>query len=211
IDNYDQSADSVTLMTIHSAKGLEFPYVFLVGVEEGIFPGEMSRYNPEDIEEERRLCYVGITRAKKVLYISHCNERMIFGQTKRPQPSRFVEEIDKSVCEIINKNQRIALSSNTQSGGLYPNGGTSTHTRSGGISFNAGTIAARPSAQGTTIKKPIAKVQFEVGDKVAHKVFGNGTVQKITPLANDAMLEILFDSVGIKKVMANFTPIVKID
>ncbi|MEG3029711.1 MAG: 3'-5' exonuclease, partial [Oscillospiraceae bacterium] len=210
IDNYDQSADSVTLMTIHSAKGLEFPYVFLVGVEEGIFPGEMSRYNPEDIEEERRLCYVGITRAKKVLYISHCNERMIFGQTKRPQPSRFVEEIDKSVCELVNKNQRTSLLHNTQNSGLYPSTGAGAPRRSG-MAASAGTLAARPTAQGTTVKKPSEKASFSIGDKVAHKVFGNGTVQKITPLANDAMLEILFDSVGVKKVMANFTPIVKID
>lgn len=206
IDNYDKDADSVTLMTIHSAKGLEFPYVFMVGVEEGIFPGEMSKYNPDDIEEERRLCYVGITRAKKVLYISHCNERMIFGQTKRPQPSRFVEELDKSVCEIINKNPKVTLSQGSaigRSAAPY----SSTVLNSQQLAKGAGAI----SANRTPPQKLSQEKDFAVGDRVAHKVFGDGSVQKITPLANDAMLEILFDTVGIKKVMANFTPITKID
>lgn len=209
IDNYDQDADSVTLMTIHSAKGLEFPYVFLVGVEEGIFPGEMSKYNPDDIEEERRLCYVGITRAKKVLYISHCNERMIFGQTKRPQPSRFVEELDKSVCELIDKTPKSTLVKGLPTG---QSATTYTSTVLGTkMTRNAGTVSAQASARTITSAKLNQAKSFAVGDRVSHKVFGDGMVQKITPLANDAMLEILFDTVGIKKVMANFTPITKID
>lgn len=93
IDNYNADADQVVLMTIHSAKGLEFPYVFLVGMEEGVFPGEMSRYSEEDMEEERRLAYVGITRAKKELYLSSSVQRMLFGQTRRNEPSRFLGEI----------------------------------------------------------------------------------------------------------------------
>ncbi|MEG1049082.1 MAG: hypothetical protein RSE24_00920, partial [Oscillospiraceae bacterium] len=112
--------------------------------------------------------------------------------------------------ELVNKNQRTSLLHNTQNSGLYPSTGAGAPRRSG-MAASAGTLAARPTAQGTTVKKPTEKASFSIGDKVAHKVFGNGTVQKITPLANDAMLEILFDSVGIKKVMANFTPIVKID
>jgi DNA helicase-2/ATP-dependent DNA helicase PcrA len=94
IDSYNEDADQVVLMTIHSAKGLEFPYVFLAGMEEGIFPSEMSRYNEDDLEEERRLCYVGITRAKKELYLSSSASRMLFGQTRRNEPSRFLREID---------------------------------------------------------------------------------------------------------------------
>ena len=94
LDSYDEDADSVTLMTIHSAKGLEFPYVFLIGMEDGVFPGDLARYNEEAMEEERRLCYVGITRAKKELYLSSSRSRMIFGRTQRNPPSCFLSEID---------------------------------------------------------------------------------------------------------------------
>ncbi len=201
IDNYDENADSVTLMTIHSAKGLEFPYVFLVGVEEGIFPGEISKYNPDDIEEERRLCYVGITRAKKELYISHCSERMVFGQTKRPQPSRFIEEMDKDVCEFIDKRPKRNF--------VEP---MSRSTIASHKPYNRNVFmqdSAFASKKTQTIKAN-AKV-FSAGDKVKHQVFGNGIVVKVTPIANDSMLEIMFDSVGTKKVMANFAPVTKID
>ena len=99
LDSYDEDADSVTMMTIHSAKGLEFPYVFVVGMEDGIFPGDMARYNEEDMEEERRLCYVAITRAKKELYLSTSRSRLIFGQTRRNPPSCFLSEIDPGLME----------------------------------------------------------------------------------------------------------------
>lgn len=99
LDSYDNDADSVTMMTIHSAKGLEFPYVFVVGMEDGIFPGEMAKYNEEDMEEERRLCYVAITRAKKELYLSTSRTRMIFGQTRRNPPSAFLSEIDPGLLD----------------------------------------------------------------------------------------------------------------
>ena len=94
IDNYNESADQVVLMTIHSAKGLEFPYVFLIGMEEGVFPSEMSRYSEDDLEEERRLAYVGITRAKKELYLSNSVTRQLYGRTQRHEASRFVREIE---------------------------------------------------------------------------------------------------------------------
>ena len=99
IDNYNESADQVVLMTIHSAKGLEFPYVFLIGMEEGVFPSEMSKYSEADLEEERRLAYVGITRAKKELYISNSVTRMLYGRTQRNEPSRFVREIEPEYLE----------------------------------------------------------------------------------------------------------------
>ena len=201
IDNYDENADSVTLMTIHSAKGLEFPYVFLVGVEEGIFPGEMSRYNPDDIEEERRLRYVGITRAKKELYISHCSERMVFGQTKRPLPSRFIEEMDKSVCDMIDKRPKVNKVEPLSRATVVQT--KSPYSRNSFLE-NSAVAAKKPAA-------PAGKKVFAVGDKVHHNVFGNGVVVKITPIANDSMLEITFESVGNKKVMANFAPVSKID
>ena len=99
LDSYDQDADSVTMMTIHSAKGLQFPYVFVVGMEDGVFPGDMARYNEEDMEEERRLCYVAITRAKKELYLSSSRSRLIFGQTRRNPPSTFLSEIDPDLLD----------------------------------------------------------------------------------------------------------------
>ncbi len=199
IDNYDRSSDSVTLMTIHSAKGLEFPYVFIVGVEEGLFPGEMSRYNPDDIEEERRLAYVGITRAKKELYLSHCKERMIFGQTKRPLPSRFIEEMDKSVCEEIDKCRPVVKVEPANRSTIYT---TRTQAQRPASMFETAAAPKKPQAAG--------KKTFRVGDRVSHNVFGLGIVAKITPMANDQMLEITFDNVGTKKVMANFAPITKV-
>ena len=99
IDSYNESADQVVLMTIHSAKGLEFPYVFLIGMEEGVFPSEMSKYSEADLEEERRLAYVGITRAKKELYISNSVSRMLYGRTQRNEPSRFLREIEPEYTE----------------------------------------------------------------------------------------------------------------
>ena len=203
IDNYDEDADSVTLMTIHSAKGLEFPYVFLVGVEEGLFPSEMSRHNPDDVEEERRLCYVGITRAKKELYISHCSERMIFGQTKRPQASRFIEEMDSSVCEFIDKRPKRNIVEPLSRSTIAPAKSYSRNAFMKDSAFRTG------KAQ-TPANKPVKKV-FAAGDKVNHRTFGDGIVVKVTPLANDSMLEIMFDRVGTKKVMANFAPVKKID
>ena len=215
IDNYDKDADSVTLMTIHSAKGLEFPYVFIVGIEEGIFPGEMSKYNPEDIEEERRLAYVGITRAKKELYLSHCAERMVFGQTKRPLPSRFIEEIDKSVCDVIDKNIKrynLENSFGAQNSSLMGQTRRPVQKASGFANQTSSLINTHNSKTSFGASAPAKKstASYNVGDRVLHKVFGEGTVMKITPLANDAMLEINFDSVGIKKIMANYTPITKL-
>lgn len=99
IDSYNEDSDQVVLMTIHSAKGLEFPYVFLVGMEEGVFPSEMSKYSEADLEEERRLAYVGITRAKKELYLSNSVSRMLYGQTRRNEPSRFLREIEPEYLE----------------------------------------------------------------------------------------------------------------
>lgn len=198
IDNYDENADNVTLMTIHSAKGLEFPYVFLIGVEEGIFPGDMSKYNPDDLEEERRLCYVGITRAKKELYISHVKERMVFGQTKRPQPSRFIEEMDSDVCDFEDKTTKIAA--------VMPKS-VATVGRNNYYGQNSSLF----SQQKTQVKKTITeKKEYFPGDRVSHKLFGPGTVVKVTPMAGDALLEIDFDSIGTKKIMANFTPLVKL-
>ena len=214
IDNYDKDADSVTLMTIHSAKGLEFPYVFIVGVEEGIFPGEMSKYNPDNVEEERRLAYVGITRAKKELYMSYCAERMVFGQTKRPLPSRFIEEIDKSVCDIVDKNVKrynLENSFGAQNSTLMQRKPAPKATGFGQPSSLIGSQLPKSNlVGGTSAAKKQPTASYNAGDRILHKVFGEGTVIAVKPMANDAMLEVKFDTAGIKKIMANFTPITKL-
>ena len=132
IDSYNESSDQVVLMTIHSAKGLEFPYVFLIGMEEGVFPSEMSKYSEEDLEEERRLAYVGITRAKKDLYISNSVTRMLYGRTQRNEPSRFLREIEP---EYIEETRSPALEHRSQLGGW---GSAYSDTVPGGASGYSG-------------------------------------------------------------------------
>ena len=139
IDSYNESADQVVLMTIHSAKGLEFPYVFLIGMEEGVFPSEMSKYSEADLEEERRLAYVGITRAKKELYISNSVSRMLYGRTQRNEPSRFLREIEPEYIEetrspVLEQRARMGgwgdRCSDTVPGGASGYSGPSGHGRS---------------------------------------------------------------------------------
>ena len=273
LDSYDDDADSVTMMTIHSAKGLEFPYVFVVGMEDGIFPGDMAKYNEEDMEEERRLCYVAITRAKKELYLSTSRTRMIFGQTRRNPPSIFLSEIDP---DLLDESQSPELAGygggfgagygtystnvpggrsgysgasrgylnseyNAHPGGFgggyssgfvsggheSPNSYGGRHqvqstgfgsgygrSRAGGNTAPAGagtsTLAGAP---GAAPKKPEVKktVSYAPGDIVDHRVFGRGKVLKATPIAGDCIVEIQFDRVGVKKTMANYAPLKKVE
>ena len=132
IDSYNESSDQVVLMTIHSAKGLEFPYVFLIGMEEGVFPSEMSKYSEADLEEERRLAYVGITRAKKELYISNSVTRMLYGRTQRNEPSRFLREIEP---EYIEETRSPVLEQRSRMGGW---GSSYSETGPGGASGYSG-------------------------------------------------------------------------
>ena len=272
LDSYDNDADSVTMMTIHSAKGLEFPYVFVVGMEDGIFPGEMAKYNEEDMEEERRLCYVAITRAKKELYLSTSRTRMIFGQTRRNPPSAFLSEIDPGLLDetqspeltgygggfgagygsystnvpggrsgysgasrgYLNSEYNArprggfggGYSSGFASGGHEsPNSYGGRHqvqstgfgsgygrSRSAGNTAPAGagtsTLAGAPSA---APQKKAAAASYAAGDIVEHRVFGCGKVLKATPIAGDCIVEIQFDRVGVKKTMANYAPLKKVE
>ena len=184
VDRYDENADAVTLMTIHSAKGLEFPIVFLPGMEEGVFPGQQSIIMPSEIEEERRLAYVAITRAKKTLIVTHAKERMLYGMTQRNPLSRFVREIDPMYLDI--KKEKLS-----SYGGFEP--------------------TQRPKPQNlnsffTQSKKPEKPkiVPYGIGDRVKHFTFGEGTVMNVTPMSNDFMYEIMFDNVGTKKLMATY-------
>ena len=175
---------------MHAAKGLEFPCVFLPGFEDGIFPGNQAINNDEDIEEERRLAYVAITRAKKTLYILNAHTRMIFGSTSRYKPSRFLTEIPE---DLIEKSETPKLEK----------------TFSPFISKNK--IHEAPKAFKKFIsRQPRTSEAYKNGEKVKHKVFGNGTIVSATAMGNDTLIEIKFDKVGCKKLMANFAKLEKI-
>ena len=197
IDNLDQNADYVALMTMHSAKGLEFPVVFVVGMEEGIFPSSRSLDNEEDIEEERRLAYVAMTRAKKNLYLTRACERMLFGHTDRNRKSRFLKEIPK---ELIEKREQEGLSQVVSSA-------------SSGFG-EVGTIRSMSLRQQLNIRKadkPTVETQtFTAGERIKHKIFGEGTILSASPMGNDTLLEIAFDTKGTKKIMANYAKVKKI-
>lgn len=200
IDNYDENADSVTLMTIHSAKGLEFPAVFLPGMEQGIFPGMQSMYSQEEIEEERRLAYVAITRAKQKLYIISAAQRMMYGATKRNKISQFAEEIP---FELTQLKKSPSLNYTTSYG--------TSSSYATGESVKVGKPAERASNGGfTTFKKPeVDKTVYNAGDTVKHLTFGTGMILSASPMGNDTLLEIAFDKVGTKKLMANYAKLKK--
>lgn len=201
IDNYDNNADSVVLMTVHSAKGLEFPVVFLPGMEENIFPGMASVYVPSEVEEERRLAYVAITRAKEELYIFHAESRMIFGMTNRNRVSRFVEEIPETLVEHTRSRDYSARPvSMPNFGGAKPFG-EAPKTKS---VAEAGGFTPKPRV------KPAPASTYRVGDTVLHKAFGTGLIVSATPMANDTLLEVAFDKVGTKKLFANFARLTKV-
>lgn len=201
IDNYDNNADSVVLMTVHSAKGLEFPVVFLPGMEENIFPGMASVYVPSEVEEERRLAYVAITRAKEELYIFHAESRMIFGMTNRNRVSRFVEEIPETLVEHTrSRDYSVRPVSMPSFGGAKPFG-EAPKTKS---VAEAGGFTPKPRV------KPAPAGTYRVGDTVLHKAFGTGLIVSATPMANDTLLEVAFDKVGTKKLFANFARLTKV-
>ena len=238
IDNYNADTDAVVLMTIHSAKGLEFPVVFLVGMEEGVFPGMQAMYDPAEIEEERRLAYVGITRAREKLYLTNASRRMLHGSTTYNPASRFLTEIPAALTEVSAQE-----SYGTPYDGYASYGGRSSYqgyrgnagygSRSGyaasgygNDSFSYQKTAARKqpmrgsekvSFAGSTLfestaapqKKPAAGQSFAVGDAVNHKKFGNGVILSAEPMGNDVLLEVAFDEAGTKKLMQNSARLTK--
>ncbi len=211
IDNYDSDADSVVLMTLHSAKGLEFPVVFIPGAEDGIFPGMQSIMNPNELQEERRLAYVGITRAKEKLYIIHAQERMLYGSTSHNMLSRFINEIPKELAEITSAVVQTSFTSpnRTSTGASY----RSNKSSSGSGVYLSNTFAKANSFANRTYQAPTStkpSATYKAGDQVMHKAFGKGLVVSATTMANDTLLEIAFDKVGTKKLMANFAKLEKI-
>ncbi len=224
IDNYDTAADAIVLMTMHAAKGLEFPVVFLPGFEDGIFPGRNSLFAPEEMEEERRLCYVGITRARENLYILSAKSRMMFGMTNRNPVSRFMKDIPESLIEehdlstfgsysyagstdatyhkkasdIIASATRRAETRSTASSTV---GASATHQKIGSALERQKLAAGKKAAS--------SGGSYAVGEEVLHKVFGRGTIRATSPMGNDCLLTIDFES-GTKKLMANFANLQKV-
>lgn len=196
IDNYDETADTVVMMTMHSAKGLEFPVVFLPGFEEGIFPGLQAIYDPNEIQEERRLCYVAITRAKESLYLLNADSRMLFGSTSRNRPSRFSLEIP---LDLINKTREQDWRK-PDLGTKMPVAETELRRKSATAAMHFDQVT--PPARSGNV--------FKTGDMVQHKTFGKGLVISATPMGNDVLLEIAFEQ-GTKKLMANFARLAKVE
>ena len=205
LDDMDRSEDSVVLMTIHSAKGLEFPVVYVVGMEEGIFPGIRAIGEADEMEEERRLCYVAFTRAKKKLVLTHARQRMLFGRTTANRVSRFLEE-SELVSGRKESERRSAVRSADwedfqgetrgdpwRKASVQPASGRKSEGRS---SFP---LRRKPETSSGEASAPI--LQLHVGQAVTHKAFGKGTVTKMTPMGGDHLIEIQFESVGSKKLM----------
>ena len=186
IDRYNADDDYVAMMTIHSAKGLEFPYVFVAGMEENLFPSSRSSESETEIQEERRLAYVAITRAKKRLWLLHTESRRLYGSYSYNRPSRFIRELPE---ENIEKK-------------CDPN-----LERSSG---SAGFSAPRSQTMQEQLRRihkeaePTELEELAVGDRVVHRVFGEGTILKITPMANDLLVEAAFDTRGTKRIMARY-------
>lgn len=189
LDSYDADADAAVLMTLHAAKGLEFPHVFIPGVEEGLFPSTRSFSDPAQLEEERRLAYVGITRAKSRLTVLFARRRMLFGQTMYGRASRFLSELPDELLERQGKRP-----APVQPAGPRPPQKTRGTAGSG---FSGGQPVA-------------ALLALAAGDRVSHRVFGEGIIASVAPMGGDHLLEIRFDSAGTKKLMAAYARLTKL-
>ena len=216
LDSHDPDQDCVVMMTMHSAKGLEFPVVFVVGAEEGIFPGIRAIGDQEELEEERRLCYVAMTRARERLYLTCASQRMLFGRTSANRPSRFVGEIPE---ELMERSGRSYLSEPDDASGYWQGADRSFSSgRSGHSGFSGGSRggwerpaapdrSARPAPARSRVpaarpKAPAAALPtYQIGDRVVHKAFGGGMVMNVQPMGGDALIEIAFDNVGTKRLM----------
>ncbi|HCB93789.1 MAG TPA: DNA helicase PcrA [Selenomonas sp.] len=221
LDNSELEDDRVTLMTLHAAKGLEFPTVFLVGMEEGIFPHSRTLMEPEELEEERRACYVGITRAQRKLFLTYAGMRSLYGHTSMNPPSRFLEEINEEHLEELESNRRknsfqSEMSSYGYSSGSYGNTGWSQNrTKS---SFQTSQTRQTPNAapakktaapKGPSIK-PNTSVIWKAGDKARHGKWGIGTVVSVRGTGEETELKIAFPDIGIKGLMQKYAPIEKV-
>lgn len=196
-DNQDeQLGDEVTLMTLHAAKGLEFPYVFIVGMEEGLFPISRSLEDLDDLEEERRLAYVGMTRAEKRLYLTHAKRRLLYGRHQYNEKSRFIDEIDRDFIQSIRPMFRAPAYD--ASGDYQPKK----------KSFRSPLLSKQPPKP---IQRSTKETNWQVGDKVDHRMWGKGTVVQVERNEEEIMLKVAFDSQGIKELIAAYAPIEKVE
>jgi DNA helicase-2/ATP-dependent DNA helicase PcrA len=195
IDNYDENSDSVAMMTVHSAKGLEFPVVFMVGMENGIFPGTQSLSDPKEMEESRRLCYVAITRAKEQLYITSAEIRKVFGRTVAYALSDFVSEISKDLKDNVNITGEVATDKV-----LPKNFGIRSQKTNSINSYKSPNLNNGP-------KNSVDSNKLNVGSKVKHKDFGVGTIVSMSKVSDDIKLTIAFDRRGVKILMLSMAPI----
>ena len=216
IDSYNEDDDCVVLMTLHSAKGLEFPVVFIPGLEEGIFPGNQSLYSDEELEEERRLAYVGITRAKDKLYLINARQRMLYGTTNRNTLSRFVNEIPQDITEdrSVYQQKTYSFGSSYTPDNDYYSFGTPKKDHKYSRARQIGDPKQSSSAAHQFGQAGVAKAQpnvsYNTGDTVRHKSFGTGVILSTQPMGNDMLLEVAFDKAGTKKLMANFAKLEKL-
>lgn len=224
LDNYDANADAVVLMTMHAAKGLEFPVVFLPGMEDGLFPGNAALFNEEEMEEERRLCYVAITRTEQQLYLLRARSRMLYGTTTRNRESRFIAAIPGELLETHESEpvySRSRYGSGSYGGGYGGYGArqetVKTYRMGEGETSQSGytyTSSAAGRAESYTPTRPVAtntaKPDWTVGERVHHKTFGDGTIEAAAAMGNDMLLTVRFDTVGQKKIMANFAKLERI-
>ncbi|WHY19008.1 DNA helicase PcrA [Paenibacillus sp. G2S3] len=231
-DDEEDRSDAVVLMTMHSAKGLEFPTVFIVGMEEGVFPHSRAFQDNDELEEERRLAYVGITRAEKQLFLSCARMRTLFGRTTANQPSRFIEEIPEELKEDTAKTQDRFQRGGTEVGGAYGGRGFSGGSR-GNFGGRGGAAGAAPIGSGSTASAATSKSSvtvtsggaqratgagaaaagdYKAGDKVSHGKWGTGTVVAVKGTGNDTELQIAFPApVGVKRLLAGFAPITRVE
>ena len=208
LDSLGEDGDCVTMMTIHAAKGLEFPRVYVVGMEEGIFPGSSAQFEEEELEEERRLCYVAMTRARERLTLTHARQRMLYGRTSSNRLSRFLDEVPEENRDWEGKDLQPG---GTFGGSSY--GGSSYGSGAyGGGDFAGGTrrpVYARPArpawqeARRTAAASPAAAppMALQSGDRVEHGAFGKGTVLSVQPMGGDALVQVDFEGAGQKKLM----------
>ncbi|WP_149555358.1 DNA helicase PcrA [Streptococcus cristatus] len=215
-DDGDQESSEVTLMTLHAAKGLEFPVVFLVGMEENVFPLSRASEDEDELEEERRLAYVGITRAEKILYLTNANSRLLYGRTNYNQPTRFLREISSDLLNY----QGLARPANSSFKVSYTNSDTSKFGQGMSLAqaLQERKRQAAPSSISTNslpfgksgqnqLSKP--EVVWAIGDIAHHKKWGDGTVLAVSGSGNSQELKINFPEVGLKKVLASIAPIEK--
>lgn len=215
VDNFDENADTVVLMTVHSAKGLEFSVVFMVGMENGIFPGRASFDDEKEMEESRRLCYVGITRAREKLFMTSAEIRRVFGKTTAYEQSDFLSEISRGVIENLNS-RTVAIKKDSSAGVKYNPQNQNPHTLRNSqspyndVSFDAAQKRIMNILNQDTnanSKGVLTENEATLGRKVRHSKFGVGTIVKVTKDGNDIKLTVAFDNMGIKNLILNLAPL----